>query len=263
MHIHAQSSASYVTFTSHLAAAAPAEPPADQIKATATGSGNSNGAGSGGARDGHGQTGPATAGEAARLSPGHADQADKAKAQAEQAKAQADQQQIETLERRDAKVRQHEQAHLASASGLARGGASFEQTRGPDGRLYAVGGEVNIDTSPVAGDPQATLAKAEQIQRAALAPASPSGQDRAVAARAQAMALEARAELAAERIEHAEPQGAHETDAELEAAQGSSAERDNRSQTAKNLRELQNSYLAPEVNGTEESHEPGLDFLVA
>jgi hypothetical protein len=50
--------------------------------------------------------------------------------------------------------------------------------------MYAVGGEVSIDTSPVKGDPQATIAKMEAIKRAALAPADPSGQDRSVASEA-------------------------------------------------------------------------------
>lgn len=68
-------------------------------------------------------------------------------------------------------------------------------TRGPDGRQYATGGEVSIDVSPVAGDPQATIDKAEKIRRAALAPAEPSQADRAVAARATAMANEARIEM--------------------------------------------------------------------
>jgi hypothetical protein len=79
-----------------------------------------------------------------------------------------------------------------------RSGASFSYQRGPDGRFYAVGGEVSIDTSPVPGDPQATASKAEQIQRAALAPAQPSGQDRAVAAQAARMAMEARLQQALE-----------------------------------------------------------------
>jgi len=103
---------------------------------------------------------------------------------------------LEQLKARDREVRAHEQAHLAAAGGLVRGGMAFSYQRGPDGRLYAIGGEVNIDTSMVAGDPQATLLKAQQIQRAALAPAQPSGQDRAVAAQAAQMAIEARLELA-------------------------------------------------------------------
>jgi hypothetical protein len=99
------------------------------------------------------------------------------------------------LKSRDQEVRRHEQAHLSAAGGLASGGANFSYQTGPDGKRYAVGGEVNIDTSPVPGDPHATLRKAQQIRRAALAPADPSPQDRAVAASASAMEISARQDL--------------------------------------------------------------------
>ena len=103
--------------------------------------------------------------------------------------------QVEELKQRDREVRAHESAHIAAAGGHAQGGAKFSYTRGPDGRLYATGGEVSIDTSAVPGDPQATLQKAQTVQRAALAPAEPSGQDRQVAAQAAAMATQARQEM--------------------------------------------------------------------
>src|SRR5512143_1535278 len=99
------------------------------------------------------------------------------------------------LKARDQQVRAHEAAHLTAAGGLARGGASYTYERGPDGVAYAVGGEVSIDTSPVPGNPAATLAKAQQIQAAALAPADPSSQDRSVAAAAAAMATQAQRDL--------------------------------------------------------------------
>lgn len=104
------------------------------------------------------------------------------------------------LAQTDREVRAHEQAHLAAAGPYARGGATFTFERGPDGRLYAVAGEVAIDTSPVAGDPAETLRKAEAIRAAALAPADPSTQDRAVAAAAAQMAAVAQAELAQQRV---------------------------------------------------------------
>lgn len=102
---------------------------------------------------------------------------------------------IDQLKARDAEVRQHEQAHLAAAGGLALSGASYTYQRGPNGVNYAIGGEVQIDTSPGA-TPQETIARAAKIQAAALAPASPSGPDRAAAAQAQQMETQARAELA-------------------------------------------------------------------
>jgi hypothetical protein len=105
--------------------------------------------------------------------------------------------QLEGLRKRDKEVRAHEAAHQAAAGGLARGGATFSYQRGPDGQLYAIGGEVNIDTSPVSGNPEATLRKAQTIAAAALAPAEPSGQDRQVAAQAARLAAQAQAELSA------------------------------------------------------------------
>jgi len=107
---------------------------------------------------------------------------------------------VEGLKKRDTEVRAHEASHLAAAGKHATGGASFEYERGPDGRSYAVSGEVRIDTSPVANDPAATLQKAQQIQAAAQAPANPSAQDRQVAASAAAMAADARAELAQQKL---------------------------------------------------------------
>lgn len=109
--------------------------------------------------------------------------------------SEQDLQQLRQLKNRDQVVRAHEAAHLAAASGIVIGGASYSFQRGSDGIQYAVGGEVSIDTSKVAGDPNATLQKAAQIQAAALAPTQPSSQDRIVAARAAQMAIEAKAEI--------------------------------------------------------------------
>lgn len=111
--------------------------------------------------------------------------------------------QVEKLKARDREVRAHEQAHKAAAGSLAIGGPTFEFTRGPDGRQYAVGGEVNIDASAVPNDPEATIRKAQAIRRAALAPAEPSSQDRNVAAKAATLENRARQELTKERTEKA------------------------------------------------------------
>ena len=108
---------------------------------------------------------------------------------------------IAKLRARDREVRAHEQAHAAAAGGLVTGGPNYTYQRGPDGKQYAVGGEVNIDTSPVPGDPEATIRKARRIRAAALAPADPSGQDRAVAASATAMETKARQEIQQEQRE--------------------------------------------------------------
>ena len=101
---------------------------------------------------------------------------------------------VEQLKQRDREVRTHEQAHAAAAGRYANGGPQLEFTTGPDGRQYATGGHVNIDVGP-ANTPQATLIKAQVIRRAALAPADPSGQDRAVAAAATQLERDARKQI--------------------------------------------------------------------
>jgi len=66
---------------------------------------------------------------------------------------------LDELKQIDTKVRRHEMAHIAAGGRYITSGANFTYKRGPDGRNYAVGGEVSIDTSPVPGDPQATIQK--------------------------------------------------------------------------------------------------------
>ena len=53
---------------------------------------------------------------------------------------------VKELKARDAEVRAHEAAHIAASGGLA-GAPSYTFQDGPDGKRYAVGGEVSIDTS--------------------------------------------------------------------------------------------------------------------
>lgn len=113
----------------------------------------------------------------------------------QQALSEGELDQLRQLKERDQEVRAHEQAH-ASVGGAHAGSASFTYQMGPDGVRYAIGGEVDVDLSVVNGDPQATVDKMEQIQRAALAPAEPSSQDRQVAAVAGQQAAKALAELA-------------------------------------------------------------------
>ena len=101
-------------------------------------------------------------------------------------------QQLKELKQRDAEVRAHERAHMAAAGQHAMGGAQYTYQAGPDGRRYAIGGHVNIDTSSVPDDPEASEEKAQQVRRAALAPGDPSAQDMQVAAKASQMEAEAR-----------------------------------------------------------------------
>lgn len=111
--------------------------------------------------------------------------------------SEEEQQQVAKLKQRDTEVRAHEQAHLGAAGGLASGGASFSYQTGPDGKRYAVGGEVQIAMRE-GRTPEETIRNAEQVQAAALAPANPSSTDMQTAAAAARMAQQARQELARE-----------------------------------------------------------------
>ncbi|EWS99010.1 hypothetical protein BG00_06200 [Pseudoalteromonas sp. SCSIO_11900] len=113
----------------------------------------------------------------------------------EELKLEQEQQQIKELKARDTEVRTHEQAH-AAVGGQYAGSPSYEYQRGPDGTNYAVGGEVPIDVGVINGDPQATIDKMQTVRAAALAPAEPSGADRAIAADATQKMAAAQAELA-------------------------------------------------------------------
>ena len=157
-----------------------------------------------------------------------------------------EEEQVRELQARDREVRAHEQAHKAAAGSLAAGGPVYEYETGPDGRRYAVGGHVNVRLE-TGNTPEETLQNAARIRRAALAPAEPSPQDRAVAAEAAQMAAEARAEIAAERQKEAqgEDEDAGGTSPASSATQVSSSE----------------SLSASEVPAGEESplgEEPGL-----
>ncbi len=114
--------------------------------------------------------------------------------------SERDAQLVEKLKARDREVRAHEAAH-ASAGGAHAGQPSYTYQSGPDGKRYAVGGEVPIDLAAVPDDPAATIEKMEQVKRAALAPAEPSSADRRIAAEADAKLRRALTDLADARTE--------------------------------------------------------------
>ena len=105
-------------------------------------------------------------------------------------------QQVAELKSRDQEVRVHEMAHVMAGGAYVTGGPSYTYQMGPDGKGYAIGGEVGIDTSPIEGNPEATIQKMQTVAAAALAPAKPSGQDQKVAAAARQAEAKARMELA-------------------------------------------------------------------
>jgi len=111
---------------------------------------------------------------------------------------QAQQDEVTQLKQRDKEVRTHEQAHQSAGAGLT-GAASYTYTSGPDGKQYATGGEVSIDASPVRNDPSATIQKMVRVIAAALAPADPSSQDRAVASQASSTMSTASMEVVQQR----------------------------------------------------------------
>ena len=106
---------------------------------------------------------------------------------------------VEEMKARHDEVVRHEQAH-AQVGGEHAGNPTYDYQQGPDGRRYAVSGQVKIDTSPE-DEPEATIDKMEVVKRAALAPAEPSPQDRKVAQTADRIRNQAQAELIAQRAE--------------------------------------------------------------
>ena len=101
------------------------------------------------------------------------------------------------LKKRDQEVRTHESAH-ASVGGAHTGTPSFTYEQGPDGKRYAVEGEVSVDLSTIKGDPRATIAKMQKVHAAALAPVHPSIQDTRIANTATQLILQAQSELLTE-----------------------------------------------------------------
>ncbi|MDD3518384.1 MAG: putative metalloprotease CJM1_0395 family protein [Chromatiales bacterium] len=126
--------------------------------------------------------------------------APRGKTEEDPTKEREDAARTQELKDRDAQVRAHERAHVMAGGSLVRGGANFTYEKGPDGQMYAVGGEVKIDTSSER-TPEETLDKAERIIQAAMAPVDPSPQDRAVAAQAAQMAAQARVDVARQQAE--------------------------------------------------------------
>ena len=111
-----------------------------------------------------------------------------------------EQAQVAKLQKIDADVRRHEQAHAAAGGGQA-GAPSYEYTKGPDGKQYAVAGEVSISVPAGGGDPASRIEDLRKVQKAALAPSNPSAQDLKVAAAAVQEIASAEAQLRQEQLE--------------------------------------------------------------
>lgn len=107
---------------------------------------------------------------------------------------------VAELQQIDRRVRDHERAHLAAGRGVITSTADFTYTYGPDGRAYAIAGEVGIDTSPES-KPEDNIYKGQRIQAAALAPRDPSPTDYRVASIGSQLELQGRSDLAQQRFE--------------------------------------------------------------
>lgn len=106
---------------------------------------------------------------------------------------------LKDLEARDGEVRAHEAAHQAAGGGMT-GAATYTYQQGPDGKMYAIGGEVSISMKS-GSTPEETIANARQIASAAMAAGDPSPQDFAVASSARVMEMKAQQQLVKERRE--------------------------------------------------------------
>ena len=110
-------------------------------------------------------------------------------------------QEIKELKREETRVVAHENAHKG-AGGQYAGGINYKRSTGPDGRQYITGGSVSMDISEESS-PQKTIIKMQIVKRAALAPADPSSQDKAVAASASAKEARARQALSKQMLDEA------------------------------------------------------------
>jgi hypothetical protein len=74
----------------------------------------------------------------------------------------------------DSHIRAHEQNH--ASHGTTTAPIQYNYQMGPDGKMYAVGGSVRLDTS-IPDDPKAAQIKLDQIKRSANTNSDPSGAD--------------------------------------------------------------------------------------
>ena len=102
---------------------------------------------------------------------------------------------LQKLKARDAKVRNHEAAHVMAAGGQAHGLPIYAYQMGPDGKRYAIGGSVNISILRT-GDAAHDARQAQNAYRAAMATGEPSPRDMQAAMKARSRTLEAEGEQA-------------------------------------------------------------------
>jgi len=96
---------------------------------------------------------------------------------------------VKDLASRDSEVKAHEAAHQSAGGGMT-GAASYTYQQGPDGKMYAIGGEVSIST-PSGSTPDEAIRNSRQVIASAMAAGDPSSQDFAVASSARVMEMKA------------------------------------------------------------------------
>ena len=153
------------------------------------------------------------------------------------------QQQVAELQQIDRMVRAHEQAHLSAGYGVVTSGANFSYTYGPDGRQYAVGGEVGIDTS-AEEKPEANIDKGIRIQAAALAPKDPSPQDYRVASIGSQLEARGRSDLSLQQVEE------RTLEAERSARQREQVATTRTPASATERQRVEQAYALPDTSGS-------------
>ena len=89
---------------------------------------------------------------------------------------------VKRFEDADTQIRTHEQTHSATSNIVST--PQYDYQTGPDGKLYATGGEVRVDTS-IPKDEKAAQAKLDEIEDTSSAPNNLSSADAQISRQAQ------------------------------------------------------------------------------
>ena len=92
---------------------------------------------------------------------------------------------LEKFKNIDSNIKSHEQSHASSIGTTTP--ISYNYQMGPDGKMYATGGHVRLDTS-IPNDPKAAMAKLDKIQHASNG-VDMSGADSSIARQANLMKM--------------------------------------------------------------------------
>lgn len=113
---------------------------------------------------------------------------------------ESERRQLAEMRRRDRQVRIDEKPKFTEMQGLTQGVPKYTMVKGPDGRMYAVGGQLELDTTPEE-TPEETIVKAQKIRAVATTSFNLSPDDIRFIARASMMEMEARGEIQMEMME--------------------------------------------------------------